>query len=250
MYLLLSGEGKTDIGRCMPSADCCEASQFEAGAMAIFIDQLIEQQLGYEYSHLDFKQVSFLSKAYLTNNRQSLKSRPKSMSLRGKKKFKETQYYYKNARTLAVAAKQKSIQVNDNVIAVLFRDADGTASAGRGMWQAKVNSMVKGFADEDYAELGLPMMPMPKSEAWLLCAVKDYPYQHCDLLEKESGNDDAPNPLKEQLDTALVKAEHQDTHVRLVKDRVIDVNQIEMPSLDDFKKRLSVTVKNAQKNAR
>ena len=50
MYLLLSGEGKSDIGECYPAFDHCDATDFQPGAMSIFIDQLIEMT-----SLLDFK---------------------------------------------------------------------------------------------------------------------------------------------------------------------------------------------------
>jgi hypothetical protein len=50
MYLLLSGEGRSDIGECYPAHDRCDAEHFRPGAMAIFIDQLIENQLTIRYS--------------------------------------------------------------------------------------------------------------------------------------------------------------------------------------------------------
>jgi hypothetical protein len=83
-------------------------------------------------------------------------------------------------------------------VAVLFRDSDGTASADRGLWQDKWNSIIQGFSDEEF-ECGVPMIPKPKSEAWIICSVKENPYQGCGALESRSGNDNSPNSLKREL---------------------------------------------------
>ena len=88
--------------------------------------------------------------------------------------------------------------MNDKVVAVLFRDSDGTATAQRGLWTDERNSMLRGFEDEGFS-CGVPMLPKPKSEAWVLCALKDNPYQGCDALEERSGNDNSPNSLKDDL---------------------------------------------------
>ena len=239
MFLLLSGEGSSDLGICEPSAQACDRAGFRAGPMAYVVDQCVEICQGYEMSHLEVGLVGYVSESYLAQHKQP--TAPKSMALRGKKKPAETRYYYENARALAAIAQQKSIEVNDHVIAVLFRDADGTASAGRGQWQDKYDSMQAGFAAANF-ELGVPMLPKPKSEAWLLCAVKQNPYQHCALLEHESGNDHAANPLKAQLSTALnghaATADIND----LIINRQIDIQRIDMPSFNQFKEDLRQVV--------
>ena len=66
MYLLLSGEGSSDIGVCYPASSSCDADAFKAGPMAWIIDQLIEVNLGYEFSHLTTERVSFVSESLLT----------------------------------------------------------------------------------------------------------------------------------------------------------------------------------------
>ncbi len=244
MHLLLSGEGKGDIGECTNEQGICTSPEYSPGAMAWFVDKLVEHYLGYDYSHIDYNGVTFVSEKYLADNKLPVKR--KAMALKGKKKPAETQYYYQNARALSAKAKTLSEELEDKVIAVLFRDGDGTASAGRGHWQDKVNSMIKGFADEDYEELGVPMMPKPKSEAWLLCALKENPYQHCSILENASGNDDSQNPLKDQLDEVLGGDSNTQRHVDLINDGTIDVMRIDMPSLDIFKVKLESAVAAAQ----
>ncbi|MGY6278271.1 hypothetical protein [Methylomonas sp. MgM2] len=242
MYLLLSGEGSSDIGRCELGLEQCDADYFQPGPMSWFIDQLVEDYQNYEFSYLENNCVSFIPEKTLAANKPEPSK--KAIELRGKKKPVETQYYYKNARTLAVAAKQKSEQINDVVIAVLFHDSDGTASAGRGDWTNKLNAMLAGFAKEDFA-FGVAMMPKPKSEAWLLCAVKDNPYQHCRQLEDESGNDRSQNPLKEQLSEALQGNDSAEQINDKIRSYEIDVHRIDMPSFNAFKDNLKEVVKSA-----
>lgn len=243
MYVLLSGEGSSDLGICEPSAQACERADFRAGPMAYIVDQIVDQYVercqGYEMSHLEVGLVGYVSESYLAQHKQP--TAPKSMALRGKKKPPETRYYYENARALAAVAQQKILEINDHVIAVLFRDADGTASAGRGQWQDKYDSMQAGFVAENF-ELGVPMLPKPKSEAWLLCAVKQNPYQHCAQLEDESGNDHSANPLKDQLSNALKAQSDMADLNDLIIDRQIDIQRIDMPSFNQFKADLCQVV--------
>jgi hypothetical protein len=80
------------------------------------------------------------------------------------------------------------------------------------------------------------MVPKPKSEAWLLCATKINPYQHCAALENESGNDDSGRPsLKDQLSTVLGGNSDTENLNQRVTDRIIDIQQIDMPSFNTFK---------------
>lgn len=101
MYLLLSGEGASDIGICNPTATQCDGDQFIAGPMSWMIDRLVELNQGYEFSHIKNARVSFVSESFLAENKPA--ANKKAMSLRGKKKPPETQYYFENARVLAIA---------------------------------------------------------------------------------------------------------------------------------------------------
>ena len=239
MYLLLSGEGPSDIGVCRSSA-VCDRADFQEGPMAIIVDQLIELNQGFEMSHLVCELVSYVSESYLAENKQP--PQRKAMSLRGKKKPAETKYFFENARALASIARNKATEVDDNVIAVLFRDADGTSSAGRGNWNDKRNSIIAGFRAEDY-DLGVAMIPKPKSEAWLLCATKQNPYQHCGCLEDESGNDNGKNPLKEQLAESLDGKTNGLDMAQLINNKEIDITSINMSSFNIFKSDLEEVVK-------
>lgn len=241
MYVLFSGEGPSDLGQCELGLDQCESESFQAGPMSWVVDQLIDS-FGADFSHIDFSRVGFVTEGFLAENKAPPTQKAR---LPGKKKPPETQYYFENARALAIAAQRKSKEINDDkVIALLFRDSDGTASAGRGDWGNKRQSILAGFAVENY-EYGVAMIPKPKSEAWLLCAVKDNPYQHCQQLEDESGNDRSQNPLKDQLSNLLQGKHSAEQISEMIKQNQIDVHQIKMPSFNAFKDNLKRVVKSA-----
>lgn len=243
MLFLVSGEGPGDIGRCQ-FGEHCEGAAFQPGPMSIIVDQLAEQFQGYELSYLENNLMSFVSERYLVENKPP--ATRKQMRLVGKKKPKETTYFYKNARALAAQAKLKSVQAGRPVIAILFRDSDGTASARHSNWQDKRNSMIEGFKAEDF-ELGVAMMPKPKSEAWLLCATQQNSYQHCAQLEEQPGNDSSPNSLKNQLAASLKVAVNTNTLNEMLRDKKIDAMRIDMPSFNVFKEDLKQAVTKAAK---
>ncbi|MFK0571208.1 hypothetical protein [Endozoicomonas sp.] len=235
MYLLFSGEGPTDMGQSTATAEVCEGTDFLPGPMAWFVDQWVERKA--YLSHIENGLCGFIPKPQLVARAKASTSR-KSMGLRGKKNHEyETRYYYNNARAMAQIARERPEFSNDKVIVVLFRDGDGTQSAGRGEWRAKYQSMVDGFSREG-ADTGVPMIPRPKSEVWLLCAVANN-YQYCERLEDESGNDRSQNPLKDQLDQALGEGATRERLVERIQNRKIDIERIiDMPSLNRFKERL------------
>ena len=242
MHLLLSGEGASDIGVCYPADEKCQSDVFQPGPMAWIVDQCVEHYQGYELSYIENGLIFFVSESYLANN----KPPARSMRVPGKKKPTETSYFYHNARALAHAAKSISETVDDVIIAVLFRDADGTASKGRGHWRRKYISMLEGFDAEDFG-LGVPMLAKPKSEAWLLCAMKPKsPYQHCAVLEQASGNDDSPNSLKNQLNAACQGKTSAEELADAAKTGYIQWERIDMPSLNAFKDRLEDVVRRAR----
>lgn len=231
MLILVSGEGPTDMGQCSGESPTGEAA-FTPGPMAWLVDQIGEVSEGYSFLASDL--MCCVSEQTLARRSKAL-SPP---SLPGRKRGKETAYYFRNARALALTAGELAVTSRQAVVAVLFRDADGTQSAGRGDWQAKWDSMIKGFDYEHFAG-GVPMIPKPKSEAWMLCALKTaQPYQHCEALEFESGNDKAPRSLKAQLADALGEKPSAAGLAELVRSGRVDAGKIEMPSFTAFKVRL------------
>lgn len=231
MLLLVSGEGPSDIG-CLGHGE--EGHLFKHGPIYLFLDKLFEAH--FQYSLLDVHAVTFVHKSELLG--EEPKHRGRQLSAPGKRKAKETGYYYENARRLALKATQLQNELDRDVIPVLFRDADGTQSSGRGEWAAKWDSMINGFQDGN-SQFGIPILPQPKSEAWLLCASKADPYQHCGSLEQESGNDDSPNSLKAQLSRACGGASTTVDLNDAIADGQIDPLQINMASFNAFKARVN-----------
>ncbi len=164
MLILVSGEGVTDMGRCVASAQC-SGREFEAGPMAWLVDQLVKARV--DYSFLSTEQIVLASKSKVSEVSKS----PRPPTLAGRKRRQETACFFRNARAMAKLAQELAKETDDEVVAVLFRDADRTRSSKHGEWQDKLDSMVKGFVCEGF-DSGVPMLPNPKSEAWLLCALK------------------------------------------------------------------------------
>ncbi len=231
MLIIISGEGPSDMGSCV-ATDPCEGDAFRPGPMAWLVNQIAESRL--DFSFLELGLLSFVSKQRVTEVAKGL--RPPTLA--GRKRKQETAYYFRNARAFARIAVELSGQAGDDVVAVLFRDADGTQSAGRGHWQDKWTSMENGFAHERFYS-GVPMIPKPKSEAWLLCALKQsQPYQDCARIEQMSGNDDAPNSLKELLVRALGEPATAVLLSERVRDGTVNAGRIDMPSFVAFRERL------------
>lgn len=232
MYFLLSGEGPTDIGSAYGTATICEGDDFLVGPMTVIVEQVVKATLGDQ----GFAgKCGYVCKAELASRSKTLKPK-QSASLPGKKRSRETGFFHMNARSLACLAKQKSQELGEDVVAVLFRDADGTASAGRGDWAKKRASMLAGFQAEGFED-GVPMIPKPKSEAWLICAWKRTPYQSCEKLEERSGNDDSPRNLKAELATLVDGEVSRESLAERVRES-LDIDKIEMSSFKAFRARL------------
>lgn len=231
MLFLLSGEGPTDIGLCLSAAPLCQGADFGPGPMALLVDQVVESH--WDYSILGTEGVRFVGEGRLAADAGDLKAARKSIRLPGVKVRKETRYYFNNARLLARIATGIEELEKDEVIAILFRDSDGTASAGRGLWEDKRNSMLDGFREERFRR-GVPMIPQPKSEAWLICALKGQPYQGCAALEDRSGNDDSPDSLKGELARILGESVTRDLLLRMFGERSVRFDGIDMPSFKAF----------------
>jgi len=198
MRLLISGEGPTDLGICNNAQGVCTDAAFSPGPMAVWLTRLWEALIHYDLLAIP-EAVVFVSESELKREAKLASGRMKAM--RGKNKPAETGLFFNNAKQLGLKAK-KLINMGDTALmAVLFRDADGTRSAPNQQWQTKWDSMLNGFKAAEF-DFGVPMLPKPKSEAWLLCATQQGHHSHA-ALEEISGNDDSPNSAKGQLDDVL-----------------------------------------------
>lgn len=196
MRVLLSGEGPTDLGTCTNALGVCEGPDFRIGPMTVLLSQMAAPRLGYDL--LDTPDsLHSISETALCARAKAMPFR--LQAARGKKKGVETGYFYANAMALGNCAQQLETEMDEPVLAVLFRDNDGTRSSPGSLWTDKWQSMHDGFLRSGFKH-GIPMLPKPKSEAWLLCRVAT---GSCASLENMSGNDDSPNSAKARLDAAL-----------------------------------------------
>lgn len=223
MHLVLSGEGKTDLGLFIESD-----SEFIAGSMYYIVDKIIEKEYDYSFYENKDECITFIPKVELK------KLTNKFPPFTGKKGKKGTGYFINNAIALAKKAKEISEEKRDEVIAILFRDSDGTNSSPNALWEDKVQSIENGFMIEKF-ETGIAMVPKPKSEGWLICALKENPYQSCDNLEDRSGNDSSPNSLKKELESFEIE---NDRINDMIKTGNIDLDKIKLPSFLYFYDRL------------
>jgi hypothetical protein len=193
MKLLISGEGPSDLGACNNAQGQCSDGDFNRGPMTVWLARLWAAMLDYNLLDMPEAVVYVPEKALAQKAKESGSHMQR---LRGKKQAVETGLYFSNAQQLGLMAQQLAEDHSVTVMAVLFRDADGTRSAPGQMWQTKWDSMVNGFASVAY-EFGVPMMPKPKSEAWLLCAGQSGNHSYA-ALEEISGNDASPKSAKKQ----------------------------------------------------
>lgn len=224
MKLLLSGEGPTDIGEMEWTGD---RWRFRPGPMGEVVDRLAEAEVGYsilELAKLGADVVRFVSKSEMSEYRGNRAVR-----------LRRAAYDFVSAEILGkIAAEELKA---GPVVAVLFRDSDGTQTTSANDWEWKLRSMVEGFGAAA-VEVGVPMLPRPKSEAWLLCALRGNPYEHCAALEDESGNDASPNSLKKMLAALLGRELNSEELADLVRDGRVDPGRIDMPSYNVFRERL------------
>jgi len=239
VFFLFSGEGPTDLGICADGAEQCDGERYHFGPMTVIVSQIVEEWHG--YSLLDTGYFGFVRKSVLKSRADELKNvSRKAIKLPGPKRGRETRYFFNNARVLGRIAMERETGLGDQVVAVLFRDSDGSGSAGRGLWADKYKSMLDGFGEDGFTR-GVGMLPKPKSEAWVICAVK-HQYQSCEQLEDRSGNDNSPNSLKGELSDHLGELPGRDALCEMVTDRTIDISQIKMPSFAAFKARLEEVI--------
>ncbi len=233
MIILVSGEGPSDIGRV-------EGERFTPGAMSRLIDQLALPIWG--YSVLDTDTLHFLSKTAL---KEACKERKKSATFGGLKRGKGTAEFHKNAQVLAHKAQELADEQQCAVACILFRDCDGVRASSRTRWQEKWESMKTGFQAQGF-DLGIPMIPNPKSESWILCALQEPPYQQCSQLETLPGNDRAEGAPKDLLAQELLRQGLGDRSTAnlnsLIEAGTIDALQINMPSYNAFRERFEAVL--------
>jgi hypothetical protein len=211
--------------------------------MARIIDRLLERHHT-KYSLLDAHQAGSDCVTYVHETALAALGKPGSPLFPGVKFGKGTAFFTRNAQALGLLAKETSAKEKQPVLAVLFRDGDGVRATPVGEWQEKVDSMRRGFAMVA-CETGVPMVPRPKSEAWLLCALRPASYANCALLEDAPGNDASQNSLKKQLAALRGADPTSQEQADWVMAGAVDPLRIDMPSFNAFKQALHTAALNA-----
>ena len=239
MMLVLSGEGPTDLGSCRtPVGNCC-AGDFNAGPLAIVVDKLLEPSLGYRPMQLQPMNVHFIHKTSV-GQRARDRARRHGFAFVGKKRGQETGDFFISAWMLGEMALELEVEHQDIGIAVLHRDSDERAEGPRDQWDRKLRSMRDGFARGAYVR-GVPMLPKPISESWLLCLARQG-LASCAALENESASEKSPRSLKRQLDSELGEHHGADALAEWIED-AFDADKLsEMPSFAAFREALDGAV--------
>lgn len=243
MLIVLSGEGPSDLGQCSNAQGICQQPEFVPGPMATLVDSVLATRLYHSPLTDTPDRYHYVSERGLQDLILRRKQSHGSFAFAGKKHAQETGYFHVNAWMLGLWTRKLEQQENDSAIAVLFRDSDGSRSTEKGLWSKKHQSMVSGFQRAGLGDRGVPMLPKPKSEAWLLCAIKNN-YQHCHAMEDLPGNDDAPQPAKAILQETM----DGDSSAQAVNDWLAsngfdhDASAAQMPSYQAFYERLNNAV--------
>jgi len=232
MILVLSGEGPTDLG----TRQLREAGwEFVPGPMAWIVDKLLDRPDRLNYSVLDTQDaggdcICFLHETDLA----ALRSQKPMFFPRGENTSGNL-FFFKSAFLLGKHAKTIATQRDSPVIAIFFRDADGTRSTPRTEWKQKFTSMQKGFEVAEFPS-GVPMVPRPKSEAWMLCGLlkREDAERDCSWLEDEPGNDASPHSLKARLANHLGGEATAERQAELVRKGTIDPALIDLLSFTAF----------------
>ena len=224
MFLILSGEGETDLG----------INDKEFGSITKLIDNLVINRIG--YSFIKEETYTIVSKTELTKEAKRIKPQTR----KGIDVDEETKEFFKRAKALSIIAyrKKKDLSNETPLIVILFVDSDGRSSSKKNKWAIRSKSILDGFKRENLAT-GVPMIPIPISEAWILCALRDN-YKYCAKLEDESGSKKSPKSLKKQLEDHLREPETRILLNDKIDDGEIDIDRIiDMSSMTAFKNRLN-----------
>ena len=248
MLFILSGEGPTDIGG--PNGPGRHDSgndilypygEWKPGPMAHFVNEMCKENSIDAFNQNLGCEAFFVQETNLIEKAKVMRTKNRKYTGPGE----GNHYHKKCAFVLAtLAAEKKQQEGNSNTVVIFFRDCDGTRSSSQTRYTDLKNSMKLGFKQANKEVFCVPMIPKPKSEAWLLCALKASPYHNCTPIGKRSGNDRSPNSLKEEL-KSRIEVMGRPYNAETLVDMIISGNppqiqpaRIDMPSWNDFKQDL------------
>lgn len=241
LTLFLTGEGASDIGYRDHITKDFVPREMTHVATAV-VKKRIAPGARVVYEFLSESELTDLVKQSPASKRQSVMTSRLALESSADSKFPGL---WIRARTFARFVSSHLSADSGNHMAIIFTDADGTHSAPRAPWRRKFDALMGGFHEANY-ETGVPMVPQPKSEAWLLgyyqkemgrghCA-----YQGCERFEDLAGNDDSkPKNSAKHILAALLKDNIPKTEELLL----VDWDRVRMPSFDAFRDRVDDVVR-------
>lgn len=233
--ILVTGEGSSDMGGSNNGHSISSGASYNLGPMALLAVRLLRNILPtWNEDYLDFQSptdwITCISGNELARQAKTVRKHRPSKKL--KKGFIE---HANRATTMAGYAKD-----NGHQLAFYFHDTD------KSDFTDLHQSITFGFVGVDGVR-GIPMIPKPTSEAWLICGRKSDPYGHCATLETQlSGNDaasaqNAPKKVLAQL-LGLEEGVEPTTEQQYAEAELIDVTRINMPSYNQFKTDLTTAI--------
>jgi hypothetical protein len=233
--MVVTGEGKSDMGICHNQAQVCSGADYDIGPVTLLLIKLLERHLpAWNADVIDCDHpelvVSFTYRGFLSE-----KAKQRKLIRPGKNGVeKGFVVHAQRAAELAFYAIDQEHQ-----IAAYFHDTDGTRQELRNDPQRRrhlVDAINAGFRAAEFSECGVPVVPKPTSEAWFLCAIKKDPYQHCEALEVElSGNvRSLQRSPKSCLAEALGEPEYGREELCEIA-RSIDIARLDMPSFNELR---------------
>jgi hypothetical protein len=226
--ILVTGEGSSDMGGSNNGQSISTGEFYNLGPMALLAVRLLQKIIpDWNEDNLDFQSPNNWMTCISGNElaRQAKGVRKHRPSTKLKKGFVE---HANRATTMAGYAKD-----NRHQLAFYFHDTDKCD------FDDLHQSIMLGFNGIEGMH-GIPMIPKPTSEAWLICGQKQDPYTHCTALETElSGNDAASDENAPKKVLARLLGQEATTEQQYEMVTGIDVTRINMPSYNQFKTDLT-----------
>ncbi|WP_404394560.1 hypothetical protein [Pseudoalteromonas phenolica] len=229
--ILVTGEGGSDMGGSNNGHSISSGASYNLGPMALLAVRLLQKIIpDWNADNIDFQSpnnwITCISGNELARQAKGVRKHRPSTKL--KKGFVE---HANRATTMAGYAKD-----NGHQLAFYFHDTDKCD------FDDLHQSIMLGFNGIEGVH-GIPMIPKPTSEAWLICSQKQDPYAHCTALETElSGNDAASDENAPKKVLARLLGQNATTEHQYEMVAGIDITRIDMPSYNQFKTDLTTAI--------
>lgn len=229
--ILVTGEGSSDMGGSNNGQSISTGEFYNLGPMALLAVRLLQKIIpDWNEDNIDFQSpnnwITCISGNELARQAKNVRKHRPSTKLR--KGFVE---HANRATTMAGYAKD-----NGHQLAFYFHDTDKCD------FDDLHQSIILGFKGVEGVH-GIPMIPKPTSEAWLICGQKQDPYAHCTALETElSGNDAASDENAPKKVLARLLGQEATTEQQYEMVTGIDITRIDMPSYNQFKTDLTTAI--------